>query len=113
MPTRPPQHRPAFQPSRTVDQLRGSAAVRGYDATWRKFRLAFLQRHPVCCFAEDQRHRGECTLAATIVDHITPLNEGGARLDERNCRSVCRRAHEILTNNYTKTGANELPARSN
>ncbi len=30
------------------DQFRGSSARRGYDGRWRKYRIAFLDSHPLC-----------------------------------------------------------------
>ena len=106
MPRLAPQHQPRFAPPRV--EVRGTAAQRGYDSAWRRFRAAYLAEHPVCCFMDDPRHSHECGRAATIVDHIKPLPEG-PRLDRRNCRPVCRRAHEVLTQNLKTTGRNELP----
>ena len=108
MPVRPPMFRPMHQPARTPEG-RGTAAERGYDAAWRRFRKWFLSQHPLCCFREDPRHRHECGIAASVVDHVVPL-PAGPRLDERNCRPVCRRAHEVLTQNLKTTGRNELPS---
>ena len=43
MPTAPPIHRPAgWKSPAAQDRERGSAAARGYDARWRRMRLAFL-----------------------------------------------------------------------
>ena len=51
-----------------TDRQRGTPAERGYDARWRKARLAYLHQHPLCV-----QCRGEGrTAAATVVDHITP-----------------------------------------
>lgn len=115
MPTRPQTHFQKYLkarlPTRTSDERRGSAAERGYDYDWQQFREQFLREHPVCCFAEHPRHRHECTIAASVVDHIKPLSQGGARLDPSNCRAVCRRAHEVITENLKRTGRNELPPR--
>ena len=76
------------------DRLRGGADARGYDARWRKARLAFLNRHPLCaqCLAE-----GKYT-AATVVDHITP-HRGDQRLfwDEANWQPLCRECHDRKT----------------
>jgi len=107
MPTRPPSHRPSFAPARV--EARGTAAERGYDAAWRRQRVRFLAEHPVCCFVDDARHKHECAIAASIVDHVRPIRFGGAVLDEDNLRSVCGRAHDVLTANLRRTGRNELP----
>ena len=92
---------------------RGTTTERGYGADWRKFRAWFLRQdeNALCAFRNDPRHRDECTLGSTVVDHITPLPEG-ERLDPSNCRGVCRAAHDALTLNLKLTGRNELPKES-
>jgi 5-methylcytosine-specific restriction enzyme A len=108
MPTKPPIFRSPFQPIRPVEN-RGTSAERGYDAAWRRFRFGYLAAHPICVFIDHPYARQDCQTAATIVDHITPLADGGARLDEHNCRSVCVNCHAKLTTNYKLTGRNEMP----
>lgn len=110
MPTKPPIHRPRFQPAPTADRARGNSTERGYDRVWRNFRAAYLARNPLCCFINDPRHSHECQHAASVVDHVTPLSQGGERLSEQNVRPVCRVAHDRLTENLKATGRNELPA---
>jgi 5-methylcytosine-specific restriction endonuclease McrA len=80
--------------------LRPTSAARGYDANWRRVRVAFLRAHPFCCF---------CMRPATIADHITPLIQGGKRLDAANLRAVCTDCHAIITGNLKRTGRNEMP----
>ncbi len=70
------------------NDLRGTSAQRGYDAEWRKFRLSYLRKFPKCC---------ECDEPATDVDHIIGLRDGGAKLDEENCRAFCHRHHSQRT----------------
>ena len=75
------------------DERRGTAADRGYDARWVKLRRLHLQGEPLCrrCAAQ-----GRVT-AADLVDHIVPIAEGGAVLDEDNLQSLCRRCHDAKT----------------
>ena len=54
------------------------------SARWRRFRLWFLRRHPICKL---------CPAPATQVDHIQPIAEGGAKLDESNCQALCASCH--------------------
>lgn len=108
MPTRPQYHQSKFKPA-PRPEFRGTAAQRGYDSAWRRFREWYLSCHPLCIFRNTPGHKQECGLAASVVDHIQPLTEGGPRLDESNCRSVCRRAHEVLTQNFKTTGRNTMP----
>lgn len=82
------------QRRKQYDQQRGSAAQRGYDARWRKFRRYYLNRHPLCV-----RCQGKGGLTpATIVDHIVP-HRGDYRLmwDTDNWQSLCKQCHDIKT----------------
>jgi 5-methylcytosine-specific restriction protein A len=89
-----PEH--AAQRQAEYDARRGSAASRGYGRKWRKIRLMYLRRHPLC---EDpygvHAEHGE-TVPATEVDHQTPLREGGShRVD--NLQALCRACHSRKT----------------
>lgn len=55
-----------------------------YTSAWRKARKEYIQEHPVCVI---------CGKPAEIVDHIVPLKDGGAELDERNLQSTCWSCH--------------------
>ena len=39
---------------------------------------------------------------ATLVDHATPLQDGGSQYDMNNLQSLCRRCHQIKTNLETR-----------
>ena len=56
---------------------------------WRAARKHQLENNPLC--AECLKH-GVYT-PATLVDHIKPIREGGARLDPRNLQSLCWSCH--------------------
>ena len=63
-----------------------------YDSPqWRATRRRKLQEQPCC---EECLRHGIIT-PATIVDHITPIKQGGARLDMNNLQSLCRSCHSI------------------
>lgn len=53
-------------------------------------RADFLARHPLCALCK-RDHR---VTAAVIVDHRTPLAEGGAD-DDDNRQSLCKRHHDV------------------
>jgi len=56
-----------------------------YNGTqWRKYRRAFLSRHPLCV---------ECGRVAEVVDHITPVRLGGDFWAPSNHQSMCHRCH--------------------
>ncbi len=99
MPTAPPRHRPPGwrppdQRKADADRRRGSAAERGYDWSWQKYRLAFLAQHPLCV---ECLKRGETT-AATVVDHIIDHN-GDRQLfwDPANHQPLCKPDHDAKT----------------
>jgi len=106
MPTKPKTYRPAgVAPAghRSVDQQReyfkaydaqrGSSTKRGYDRNWRKARDLYMRRNPLCEFHLQQGQN----VAGTLVDHITPLSQGGARLDFNNLQTLCDSCHRIKT----------------
>lgn len=77
-----------------ADQRRGSAASRGYDAAWRRLRLAFLEQNPLCLFCADTGR----TVAASVVDHIITIAERpDLRLDWSNLRPLCKPCHDRHT----------------
>lgn len=91
MPTRPRYFQ--CKPARPARDERLSSHRRGYDSTWRKLRRVKLDRDPLCqhCLERDR------TEAATEVDHITPIEDGGARLDLANLQSLCKSCHSKKT----------------
>jgi 5-methylcytosine-specific restriction protein A len=81
--------------ARTYDEHRGTAAQRGYDSKWRKARLGYLKKHPLCVQCEyDGKH-----IPATVVDHIIP-HKGDKDLfwdSKNNWQPLCKRHHDIKT----------------
>lgn len=74
-------------------KTRPSPSGRGYDGDWRRLRMWFLRRNPVCVRC---RLLGLVT-PATEVDHITPIRDGGERLDQSNLQALCKRCHSRKT----------------
>ena len=72
---------------------RPSPSRRGYDRKWMRLRRWFLARHPLCAHC---LQRG-FTTPATEVDHIKPLRDGGARLDQTNLQALCKSCHSRKT----------------
>ncbi|HBA34848.1 MAG TPA: HNH endonuclease [Gammaproteobacteria bacterium] len=83
-----------------VDQRRGTAAQRGYDSRWRKARVGFLNKHPLCLICE----RSGRVTEATVVDHIKP-HKGDKQLfwDRDNWQPLCKPCHDHKT--ATEDGA--------
>jgi 5-methylcytosine-specific restriction endonuclease McrA len=76
-----------------------------YDHVWRAVRLRILQRDGHQC----QIRLAGCTHDATQVDHITPLDQGGPRLDPSNLRAACTHCNCSLGGEMTQAAAR--PAR--
>jgi 5-methylcytosine-specific restriction protein A len=95
----PPRHRPLGTPTREVaearrkaflDLKRPSAAARGYDQDWFKFRARFLRDHPICCCG--------CGGRAEVVDHIESVRaRPDLRLVASNCRPMTKPCHDRRT----------------
>lgn len=78
----------------TYDQTRAKSNERGYDATWRRFRLVFLKGEPLCRHC---KQRGEIR-SATEVDHIVPLSVAPHRkYDLDNLQPLCKSCHSVKT----------------
>ena len=80
-----PTHKPSHA-IRTYSQLkamrqhgasRPSAARRGYNRKWAKYRAVFLREHPLCMCGPDCCPDG-CRDDAECVDHIQPVENGQA-----------------------------------
>jgi len=85
-----PEHR--REQRRRFDATRVSPSKRGYGRRWEKIRAMHLGAEPLC---------RECTaaglvVAATEVDHILPLVQGGTN-DDDNLQSLCRVHHSRKT----------------
>jgi 5-methylcytosine-specific restriction enzyme A len=71
-------------------RCRDRGASEFYHSTeWRRCRQNFLIEHPFC---EECRKHGRLT-RATLVDHIVPIRQGGAALDENNLQALCSSCH--------------------
>jgi 5-methylcytosine-specific restriction protein A len=76
------------------DRRRPSAAIRGYDRKWRRYRLAFLASHPLCA----ECNRNARITEATEVDHIKPHgNDPQLFWDPDNHQSLCKSCHSSKT----------------
>lgn len=76
------------------DAKRLSSTARGYNGKWRKARLGFLAKHPLCV-----RHEAAGRVqSATVVDHIIP-HKGDNSLfwDRKNWQPLCKPCHDKKT----------------
>ena len=87
------EHQPLY-PNSMVDGKHPSSYRMGYDSKWKKRRIIFLNKNPLC---ELCRENGRFT-TATVVDHIVP-HKGDKKLfwDERNWQALCKTCHDRKT----------------
>ncbi len=76
-----------YNKDRRADPSRSDAFYS--SAVWRRLRAAHLSEYPLCVECEAKGR----TVAATIVDHKTPIKQGGAPLDPENLQSLCNPCH--------------------
>lgn len=88
------QHKLPPKATTEYDRQRGSASQRGYGAYWRRLRILFLRRHPLC--ADPFHEHGERAVAATDVDHIVPKRQGGTDAWD-NLQPLCHACHSRKT----------------
>lgn len=69
-----------------------SPSRRGYDSNWQRLRLMVLAERPLCVECE----RWGRVAAATEVDHIVPLSEGGTN-ERENLQPLCHECHSRKT----------------
>ena len=90
MPTIKKTEKRPWMPERGVQEGRLHPNNKFYQSTaWRELRALKIEQSPIC---EECQRRGITTLAQ-VVDHIVPINEGGARLDMDNLQSLCNPCH--------------------
>ena len=98
----------ATEHQKQSDAKRLPSSQRGYNARWRKARLAYLRRHPMCVACDAEGH----ARPATVVDHIVP-HKGDQDLmwDEGNWRALCKRCHDRATALYDGGFGREVKPR--
>lgn len=80
------------QHAKRTDAVRGTAATRGYDSDWQRYRAWFL-RHPEHVICADCRHA-----LSTEVHHVQKLRDRpDLRLDPTNTVGLCRKCHQAKT----------------
>ena len=110
MPTLKRTCRRPWQPEHAPQMGRRHANTEFYRSTaWRKLRAEQLRRQPLCeCCLAQGRHT-----PAHIVDHIRPVNQGGAPLDLENLQSLCVACHNRKsgTERHQQQTQNSMPMK--
>lgn len=94
MPSFPKAKRSNYLPKRVPFGRRKNKNREIYDSVrWRKLRLSYIQNNPLCeeCLKEDKYT--DATGKKGVVDHITPINSGGAVFDRANLQTLCNKCH--------------------
>ncbi len=60
---------------------------------WKVFRKQYLMTYPLCKLCSESDH----VVVATVLDHITPINRGGAKWDYNNLQGLCTKHNAIKT----------------
>ena len=82
---------PLHAPARSA-AARLSPSQRGYDRRWQRLRRMILAQQPFCVMCQ----RAGRVVAATDVDHIVPLAEGGTSAAD-NLQPLCHSCHSAKT----------------
>jgi len=94
MPQRPPTFRPSLKRPAPSEASRPTAAARGYDHRWQRFRVSYLAEHPLCVRCEAAGRIVE----ATCIDHEDGAGPTGARgYDPTNLQALCQSCHSRKT----------------
>ena len=79
-----------WMPEKEVQTGRKHSNTKFYQSMpWRRLRKSYIDSHPLCVECEKNGR----TVPAKIVDHITPINQGGAALATNNLQSLCSICH--------------------
>jgi 5-methylcytosine-specific restriction enzyme A len=74
------------------DGFKGGRPEHYTTGHWHKLRLVVLRAEPLCRICKSEGR----TEAATVVDHIKPLAEGGTDARD-NLQPLCKQCHDMKT----------------
>lgn len=79
---------------RVREERRESSNNRGYDSSWRRERVGFLRRYPLCRICLEAGR----VVPATEIDHIIPHRGDRALFwDRSNWQALCKSCHSSKT----------------
>jgi 5-methylcytosine-specific restriction protein A len=98
MPISPAEHRPFTHKAEkhvAKEQVRLKTAERGYNNRWKRARLGYLAKHPLCVHCKEH---GLVTLA-TDLDHIVPHKGDMIKFWDfaNNIQPLCHSCHSKKT----------------
>ena len=75
----------------SYNRFRDPAKKKPYNETrWKRFRRWYLAHHPICEYPG-------CLEPAREIDHIIPLEQGGAHCNSDNSQALCKPHHSAKT----------------
>ena len=84
-----------------ADTTRKSSSARGYDHRWRKYRLSYLRKHPLCTRCK----AAGLIVPSTVVDHIVKAKEKPELFWEpSNHAALCATCHSGDKQRQEKSG---------
>lgn len=89
MPTAPTPKPKPWQEKRVAHKRTVDNSKFYNSRTWRKFRKQILNKEPLC----RQCDANGLVVQAKVVDHIVRIEDGGAKLDEKNVQPLCAKCH--------------------
>ena len=90
MPNIPRKQRKRYYIDREAQGRRKRKNRKVYNsAQWKRIRKIQLNQMPIC----EQCDKEGLTVPARVVDHITPINEGGQIYSLDNLQSLCDSCH--------------------
>jgi 5-methylcytosine-specific restriction protein A len=97
MPIRPTEPKRPWQ-VKTEPRERTESKKFYQTGAWRKLRNAYIKANPLCAECQKQG----IVKAASVVDHITPIRQGGEALDRSNLQSLCTSCHNSKSGKESK-----------
>lgn len=95
----PAKTTPYWAPRQQPHARRAEANRHVYNSwKWKKDRSAYIKANPLCAECLKQGK----TTAATVSDHITPINEGGDIWDWNNRQALCTTCHNKKSANESR-----------
>lgn len=85
MPSKPKKINRAYAPERKPFQREVDNSAFYNSWPWRKKRKQHLLKEPLCRMCKSN----DIITAANMVDHIVPIAQGGAPLEDSNLQSLC------------------------
>lgn len=88
----------SWVPQRAAFQRENSNSGFYNSWSWRKFAKIFKVNNPLCV----ECLKKELAVPVYVVDHIVPINNGGEKLSDDNCQSLCESCHNRKSGNESR-----------